>query len=393
MNILLLTDIPPCSNYTAGLVQAQLCRFLHQNGHKISLACVMDDQLRPEFVQDITFEREIYLRKPPENYGQVSNITSLVGNGYHRLITCNALVKKITENFSDLKIDIIWSVVQGQTMISIVRPVAKRLGVKYSVQIWDPPEWWLQANKFDDISQRAVLKEFSELLRDSYFCMAASHAMAEEYSRLFHCRAIPVMPSLPRNDHLKAKRDESKFKILFTGQVYCPAELELFLSAIDKLGWAVSDIPIYFDAFTPARSSSVWQKYPLARVYSWVDQPQLLAKVSDYDLCYCPYRFDKGFELIARLSFPSKLTSYLYGKVPAFIHAPEYASIVKFVTDKENGYVCCSLDVDVIAKKLRQTILSSDRGVVGLNGYNLFENSLTLETMEKNFFVSLGIQK
>ena len=42
MNILLFSDIPPCSNYSAGIVLMQECEFLLEQGHQVNCFAVVD---------------------------------------------------------------------------------------------------------------------------------------------------------------------------------------------------------------------------------------------------------------------------------------------------------------------------------------------------------------
>ena len=67
----------------------------------------------------------------------------------------------------------------------------------------------------------------------------------------------------------------------------------------------------------------------------------MLPELRTADLLYCPYWFDPGFERPCRLSFPSKLSTYLKTGVPVLFHGPEYASPRIFLEQNDAAYIRC----------------------------------------------------
>ena len=70
MNILLFSDIPPCSNYSAGIVLMQECEFLLEQGHQVNCFAVVDAVVKPEIPdrlkKSMKFKR---VAKPQEDWG------------------------------------------------------------------------------------------------------------------------------------------------------------------------------------------------------------------------------------------------------------------------------------------------------------------------------------
>lgn len=397
MNILLVTDVPPCINYTAGIVQKQLCKFLFEGGNTVTCVSIVDPLLNPIEPQNIKNKYINYYRynKPKEGYGRSSALNSLIFNSFHRVISIPNLIKNIIKDLSEkknIKIDLIWGVIQGQTMIELVRPLAKKLKVPYVVEVWDPPEWWLDENKFDKYSYNIVMRDFGRLIKDAKCCLAASYNMVKEYEIKYNAKAIAVIPSLNEKEiYTKQQREPEKFKIGFSGQIYAKNEFIQFCKALEKMNWKHNNKKIELHVFSDYIDSLHIKSKNLIN-HGWVNQDKLLEELSLMDLCYCPYRFDNDFKIIARLSFPSKLTTYLKTKVPSFIHAPEYASISNFIEDSYDGYVCNTTDVDEIAQKIENIIDNQNRNNVGINGYKKFKNHLTNNIMRKSFFKALGIE-
>ena len=400
MHVLLLTDVPPCINYTAGLVQRQLCNFLFDKGHKVTCVSVVDPALSP--VVPDTIEKQLVnhykFTKPHEGYGRTKfgEISSFIFNNYNRKFVLPKLAGRIADTLSTAEnIDIIWSVIQGQTMICLVPLVAKQLNLDYVVQIWDPPEWWLNENGFDHYSYARVMEHFRLLLANSKCCLAASFSMAEEYSKVYGVKCIPVIPSLEAKMIEKVADDKgsNEIHIGYSGQIYAKREFRAFVEALEYLNWQHDGRNIVIDLYTDYLEPDMKEKYPHIHGHGWIEQDVLLRKMRSMDFTYCPYRFDSDFKVIARLSFPSKLTTYLKVAAPVFVHAPAYSSISNFVNDGENGYVCNTLNVKDIANKIKAVLSDLQREDIGLRGHNLFLKYLTLKTMKNNFFKALGIDR
>lgn len=398
MHILLLTDIPPCTNYTAGLVQKQLCDFLFEEGHQVSCVSIVDPVLSPNIPEDTQkgLEAHYQFKKPKEGYGRekLGKFASLVFNNYNRKIYLSNLARRIKDVLAtEEMIDVIWSVIQGQTMICLVPLVAKQLKLDYVVQIWDPPEWWLNENGFDKYSYGKVMGHFHTLLKNSKCCLAASFSMATEYSKVYGVKCIPVIPSLESGMVDKACMDKNEIHIGYSGQIYSKREFNVFVEALESMNWQYDNKNIIIDLFTDYLDKKILDKYPNIHNHGWIKQNDLLKKLSGMDFTYCPYRFDREFEIIARLSFPSKLTTYLKVASPVLIHAPKYSSISNFIDDGKTGYICNSLSVDLMKNKIGEILSDVNREKIGIGGYNLFLEYLTLETMKKCFLESLGIDK
>lgn len=399
MQILLLTDIPPCTNYTAGLVTKKLCEFLFAENHSVSCVTIVDPSLSPAPAMPSTIREKLssynIFYKPFEGYGRrkAGCIQSIICNTYHRKYTIPKLATRIINLVHNhhSNIDIIWIIIQGQTMIELSLKVVDKLKKDYVVQVWDPPEWWLKENKFDAYSYKEVMADFGSLLSRSKCCLAASANMAKEYACLYGIKSVAVMPSLPVTNTLPKNRSKKIFRIGFSGQIYAKNEFLKFLKALDKLGWRYRDFDITLNLFSNYVEDTFLNNRSNVKSYGWVPQDKLLQILSEMDLCYCPYRFDSEFEIIARLSFPAKLTSYLSVGSPTFIHAPAYSSISSFLEDGVSGYVCNSDRVDIIADCLKKIINDRERRKIGDNGHKKFLEFLTDDVMKKNFLASLGV--
>ncbi|XOK60439.1 hypothetical protein ACJ7K1_28550 [Paenibacillus elgii] len=398
MNVMLLTDIPPCKNFTAGIVLEQLCRFLVEDGHKVSCFAIVDPSLNPDIQSDL-LEVMPYKRvdKPKESWGRhprVGVYASFLANNYIARFKLPNISKQAADFALLNNADIIWSTIQGQTMIKVVRRAAMKAGKPYTVQVWDPPEWWLSENKFDKFTKNSVMNEFGRLLNQSKACLSASWSMAEEYSTVHKANCIPVVPGLDSKIEITPqKREDNDYIIAFAGQIYASAEFNSLLYALEHMNWQHKGKKIRLVLYGRYFQNLHFNKPANISIRGWFDQNAALEEMAAADLLYCPYWFDLTFEKIARLSFPSKLTSYLKTKRPVLIHAPEYASPVKFIKKYNAGYICDTLTPQIIAEQLANIIDKGEGDLVGLRGYNAFLEHLTFETMKSGFYRSLGIER
>src|SRR4051812_38890803 len=128
MKLLLLTDIPPCKNYTAGIVLDQLCRFLPAG----SIACfaIVHPSVSPKVPEDLhsmpiqysTKPRESALRLLPSHLGLLTAFPAELLQHYR--VTTH-LKRKVVDFGREQQVDAVWAVLQGQTIIRLARRVAQ----------------------------------------------------------------------------------------------------------------------------------------------------------------------------------------------------------------------------------------------------------------------------
>jgi glycosyltransferase involved in cell wall biosynthesis len=402
VKIMLYSDIPPCQNYTAGIVLDKLCDFLLEARHEVCCFYVEAKGVNAVVPEDKK-ERMAFCRvqKPPESYGRklkgiAGKLLSLLGNNYEALFHLPKIVKRAAAFAEENGAELIWSVVQGQTMIKTTRPLAKRVDLPYVFQIWDPPTWWLRDNGFDRFTAESVLKEYSAAIRESICCITASEAMNAEYlKRYAPKRAVPVILGFDTASVQPAAKSPNSFVITMSGQTYASQELLTLIDALKRLGWSHNGKRIVLQLcgqYFGVLQNISFAAHANIEIRGWLSLDELLPELAAADMCYCPYWFDPMFREEASLSFPSKLSTYLKAAAPVLIHAPEYASPRKFIEEHDAGYVCGSLDGDVLAEMLRKIMDDPERAAVGKRGYQAFCAHLSLEVMRNSFFDALGLR-
>ncbi|GHT01678.1 hypothetical protein AGMMS50276_30200 [Synergistales bacterium] len=399
MKICLLTDMPPCRNFTAGIVLDILCNFLLEAGHEVCCLSVVDKAIDPVIPEDkrtrMKFES---IRKPRENWGilgrirGIRSLVSFIGNNAVALFKLPGIAKKAANFAKCNHADIIWNVVQGQTMIKITRPTAKIAGLPYVIHIWDHPTWWLHDMGFDRFTTRFVLNEFHQAVQHSQCCITASEAMAEDYKQRYNApKALPVILGFnPGHIMPSGKKNNGDFVIALSGQMYASDELMALIGAISQLRWQYADKDIVLRLYGRYFNLGKFSTPVNIEWRGWLSQDELLAELANADLLYCPYIFDTTYADVSRLSFPSKLSTYMKTGTPVLFHGPDYSSPLTLLKRYNAAYMCDTLDIDALSQVISDIIKDPNRDTVAVRGYEAFEENLTLDIMRKNFFESLG---
>jgi glycosyltransferase involved in cell wall biosynthesis len=398
MKILLLTDIPPCRNFTAGLVLAQLCRFLPRG----SLVCftILNRHLRPDYCPDLYWIPIEVVAKPdefglhhplPEPLGMA---TALAVENYRRLMLIPRLVARAANFARAHNVDLIWAVLQGQTMIRVASALADRLALPMVSQVWDPLSWWLQAHRVDPWNRLLAKRQFDRAVRQSASCITASRAMAEHFQKKYGVHSVPVIAShhldvlAPPSPRLRNSRG---FVVGMAGQFYALEGWMNLLSAMDYAGWQIAGRCV--------RLLLIGQKpppFPLPKQAAFVSgksPAETIRMLADgADVLYCPYPFASTLDEVARLSFPSKLPLYLAAGRPVLFHGPADSAPARFLAETGAGVICREGTPAAIYNELERLAISPalyEQTVC--RGRTAFLQNFTLDHMRAQFADGLGV--
>ncbi|MGB7815441.1 MAG: glycosyltransferase [Methylotenera sp.] len=398
MKVLLLTDIPPCRNFTAGLVLDRLVSFLPTD--KIALCAVVNPSLNPEIPAELGSLPKLILKKPREASvrifpGKMGDLSAFIYELIQSARVRYELLPQIVAFAKQQQVDAVWVVLQGQTMVRLARQLSRKLGLPLLTQVWDPFGWWLRASRIDDITQRRLLTEFDNVIRYSASCATASWAMSETYSNQYGVRNQPVIAGLPRElarEPAKCPHAGDEFIIGMAGQFYAQAEWSSLIHTLNQVNWTIAGRRIRirvmgggFQSFTQSPANFEY--------LGWQSQEETIRLLSEADLLYMPYWFSEEFREESSSSFPSKLVTYFAAGRPVFCHAPAYSSPAKYIKQHEAGYLCESLDPPAILKHLEHAIADMEHYCkVASNGTFCFMRDFTLERMKETFLQFLNIQ-
>lgn len=391
MKILLLADIPPCTNFTGGLYLDRLCRFLPKG----SIACfaVIHPKQYPQISPELDWMPLKYYYRPPENWN--NKLTSFFGLSSVKLTRVDSyrpnkkIIAEAIEFARQFNPDVVWCILDGKTMLQTAVPIATGLGLPLLAGVWDPPSWWLGASGLNPIAKARVLNKFDHAVRSSSGCATASWAMAEQYRHDYGARTVALLPSLDLSLAMppaKSSHAGKDFVIGVAGTIYAMQEWRKLLGALNQAAWKICDREVSIRIL--GRRAAEIQADGEARVefLGWRSQGETVRLLAETDVLYCPYWFDPAFEQEARLSFPSKLTTYLASGRPVLFHGPEYAAPALFLQEHAAGVMCHAKKRKAIIKALSR--LAEDQELYARtteNGRRAFEQHLTLAALRKSF--------
>jgi len=396
MKVLLLTDIPPTKEFTAGLVLDQLCRFMPQE----SLCCfaVVNPDLDLQVSADLSGIPIVFRPKPNENWtwlgtGPLASAAAWLGEHWTKRFPVKALLQEAIQFGREQQVDRVWAVLQGQTIIRLAGPLAERLQVPLYAQVWDPFSWWASANRLDHWTTRSISREFDSTVQNSVACATASHAMAELFRQRYGTRAIPLISShcssIARLPALNIGTEEV-LSIGIAGQFYAVNEWRNLVHAMNCAGWQVAGRRVAITVVGPQEPPTP----PTAHVkyLGWKTQAEAIEVLSHCDILYCPYPFDPERKEVAQLSFPSKLVLYFASGRPIIFHGPSYSSPHSYLQGNGAALCCNRIEASAIFNELERLVRDPRLyEAVARAGHAAFLKDFTLEQMARSFARFIGL--
>lgn len=346
MKTLLLADVPPSSNYTGGIVTAQMCRFVPEG--ELAIFCVQNMDLSPQPYPDLKYIPTTIVAKPSERPrrggdGQrVGPVSAWAAETATRMSKIPALVRQAVDYGLAHGVTSVWVILEGQTIVRMAQAVAKRLAVPLRTQVWDPLSWWLDMHQVDAMNRRLDLALFDRTVRASTACAVASWEMATQYSDRYGVASIPVISSLDRGLACHPEpclRRSDEVVIGMAGQLYAKEEWLLLVRALTAAEWRLGKRRVRLCVFG---QEDPRPDVPAEHVdfQGWVPQEDVVGRLSQAcDVFYCPYPFAPGMEEVSRFSFPSKIVTYLAAGRPILFHGPAYSSPAAYLRRTGAGVV------------------------------------------------------
>ncbi len=398
MKILLLTDVPPCTNYTAGMVLGQIVKVLPKGS--VSCFCVLNPDLQniehdPE-LNDLPLE---YVAKPREaafpRTGYISELKSFAAEQFRRQVAIPNLVNRVADFAHRQNVDTVWVVLQGQTMVRLAAAVADKLQMPLFTLVWDPLAWWLKANQVDRWTSRQAIAEFDSVIRRSCAVATASPAMSIAYKAEYGVRSVALIASHDRATSVTPAgrpHHEGELVIGMAGQFYANAEWQTLVKTLNLANWSIGGREIRLLVLGHYIPDS---DIPEGKVefMGWKSQKEAIhILATQADVLYCPYPFDPSMAEVSRLSFPSKLVSYFAAGRPVLLHAPLDSSPAVFVKQAGAALVTASSGssnvYNAIERLAEDPVLFADLSAAS---QRVFASEFTLERMRARTLEFLGV--
>lgn len=391
MKIMLVTDVPPDRQYTAGLVLHQLIRFMPEG----SICCfaAINPYLHAGMSAGMDNVPALLVDKPieesPAPRGTLERILNWCEEEWRQRYELPRIMRKAVQFAREQNVDVVWACLQGQSMIRMALPLARELGVPLRTIVWDPPVWFMKSHGVNRRSMDFALKQFDEAMCASMSCAVASWEMAEAYEARYSIPCVPVIAShdiAHAADPAPALHRKDRVTIGMAGQFYAIEAWHTLVAALQAAGWQIDGRAVHF------RVLGHWlpdNPIPKDRIefMGWQAHPNAIRLLSEADLLYCPYPFSPELAEVSRLSFPSKLVLYLAAGRPVVFHGPEWASPARYLLRNDAGFVCGRNVRSAIYGALNDAVTqTADYARKATNAKASFRKDFTLEKMRDNFY-------
>lgn len=250
----------------------------------------------------------------------------------------------------------IWVTASSAEMIWIAERLAAS-GREVRVTVWDTPEYFSANLGLDARLRGALMESFGSLLKQARAVSVIGRAMQEDYLERYGVKSeiirhgIDADPSIVR----RKPQTEGPVRIVFAGSLYSKEEWNSFTTALETGGWHVAGRPVLLHFMG---------RFPLSgarkpeRVVLLGEKPfdEAMRIMSSMDIGYLPYWFDEQHKLVARTSFPGKLSAYAAAGLAVLHHAPPYTEATAFLEQYPFGLACPSLQSDDIIRALTRLV-------------------------------------
>ncbi len=327
------------------------------------------------------------------------SLSSFPVHQYIKQVRVPALIAQAVRFAEQHSVDMVWAVLNRTTLIYMARKVAAQLGVGLVTTVFDPPEYLSTHNlRLDRFTRRGILSEFEKALRASARCGVMCEAMKDEYEKKYGVESVILRHGIhPDKWRPSAKEATGKkqFVIGFAGSLYAVSEWEALLSALSKLDWQIDGRDIIVRLMGPGtdfRGTRSKMHIEYLGFLSSVDE--VIEMMSQVDIAYLPYWFDESYHSFVRLSFPTKLATYLAAGRPVFFHGPEDSSPAKFFRRFPVGLCCHSLEESDIIECLRRFAIDREFYTMATAaGRAALEQELNLRVFLQQFAKLIGIEE
>lgn len=390
--ILLISDLPPCSNYTGGLMVSQLSNMICDENIELHMFIPFDSRLQPEFDEYILKQvKYTFYERPIEDFENNKDYKIFESK-------VDELSRLLLNYYRDYVITDVWCIVQGNLLCNLIDYLYRKTKCNYILQIWDPIEWWIDSHKFNIKLENKTKKLFDDIVRNAKKVITTSNQMSEYYLNKYNSHCIEVMPPIENHSYEISDKDVSKFIIGISGQIYANKEFDELVCALEKLNWKINnkDVEIHhYGLWNQDYLNVEKHKKYLNKIkqMGFLRQDILLYELSKLDMLYCPYFFSEDLisKKVSMLSFPSKLVTYLSIDVPTLVHAPYYAAPVKFCEKYNCAYVLKNNDINSIVSFFKEQINDKTSKKYIENSKSAVEENFSYKVVKKNFLKAFNV--
>jgi hypothetical protein len=328
------------------------------------------------------YTAEGYFKQFPSSGGLISK-NSLAGpkglkknvlefiekTGIRELIHPMRLSVQFEDWLKSYKPEIIYCQSENISFINLVLRAYKATGAKVVVHVMD--DWPSQIYKRKSL--RSLLRyivnyKFRKLLSIASLRLGISKAMADEYESRYQLKFKYFHNPI---DTHKAELTKSQFKlgehallVVYSGRIGVTASHDSiieFSRCIESL--RMEGMEIRFNIYTDLTNSEVDFSYfqrPGTYLLPALKDDNFISKLLEADLLLYPVDFDKNSIEFIRLSFPTKLPSYLISGVPVLCYGPREVFSIRLMEEQKLSFMCTEQNDQVLKSVIIKSLNDKD---------------------------------
>jgi len=396
--LLLLTRTPPGS----GSVGEIILRDLSLQYPRDSLSCFVIES--PNFGQaapELAWLPIVYASRQsrsgcgiPAPY--VREIGNFLKHQYSRKINGRKLVREVVAFGRAQGVEIVWANLNHPAVIYIAERVAAELGADLVTMVWDAPERFHLPRHMDGWSAHLMLGDFASALRTSKRCAVISEEMQDEYHTQFGVDTVILRHGLSqeiRQPPATSLVTEDQLILGFAGSLHAEREWQALLEALGSTKWRIAGRTIRI-RWMSSKLSLATDTPVNVEFLGWRPVQEVVDLLSQVDVLYLPYPSDPAYSRRLRLSFPTRLTTYLATGRPIFYQGPANLAPARFLREYPAGVCCHSLDAeDIIAALTRFTKNDGSYEQMTATTQLAIDREFTLQVFRQRFAHFLGVNE
>ncbi len=361
--LLLLSGTTPGESDGGAIVLRDLCR-LYPHDRIVSFSYQSPSTIPSP---DLDFLRmEFAHSKPLPNFRTIpAHFRGLVRwlyFEYRHAIWEKQLRRQIVAFGRENAVEKLLTVMDDPMIIATARHVARELGVPLIGLVWDDPQF--HHHQVGTFAVRHVCKDFELALRASRRVAVVSKEMQETYEAHYQIDTVVLCHGIDDSKRYPAATQmvtDDQFIIGLGGNLYYGKEQwYALLRALDLAEWRIGSRAVkirYLGRFMYSGQASTPQNIEFLGFRPWHEVISLLANT---DVLYLPMPPHTTLMPLAKLSFPSKMITYLATGRPIFYHGTPDGTAARLMREYGPGLSCYTSDTQDIITTLTRFIEAPD---------------------------------
>lgn len=232
------------------------------------------------------------------------------------------------------------------------RTAARLLGIPLLVSVHDDPVARIKNKGYPSWVKRAFEANVVKTMRSALCCGVISSYMGEIYEERYGVKTIVLYVGVEPDECLPPPAlDRQKRPLIIgsVGSVVSEANWYLLIKAVrlfNQKHGAGSATILHIGILPEAL------KAPEVEATGWSSGEVFIGHLARIDVCFLNLWFEPEYAETRRMSFPTKVSSYIQSQRPMLAFGPPDSSVVRFVEEHGCGEVCTTPDPAALAERL-----------------------------------------